>query len=155
MQPWWFTNKSLAVHFCCLAVRTHLQGKTLKSPPKREREVRKWPSWSLEWLLPVIVPLPSRTLTPFFKPLVGPLLQSSGESVMWRHLRPGAGKIHKETVAFSFSRMKSSSLFKFRHDYFFYAGSVGISSAAQPRSSCIQTCSDSPEPNRSLLNSGG
>lgn len=52
-----------------------------------------------EWCrLPVIVPLPSRTLTRPFKPSVGQLLllQSSGVSVLWRHLRPGPARNKKK-----------------------------------------------------------
>ena len=58
-----------------------------KRPESQGR--RKGGRGTVECLLPVIVPLPSRTLTPLFRPSGGPLLQSRAESVMWRHLRSG------------------------------------------------------------------
>ncbi len=63
-RRWWTPNKTLAVAEWVSAPdwTRSPAGKLLTATRKR---AEKWLSGSLEWLLPVIVPLPSRTLTPF------------------------------------------------------------------------------------------
>lgn len=72
----------------------------------------------------------------FFKPSVGPLLQSSGVSVMWRHLRPGlAREREKKNREWWLFRVKSNNLIGIRHDYSSSNASVWASHPPHSRDS--------------------